>query len=68
MWVLMCREHWELLASFSCLCLRLAPPGLCLLSESRLTFHLQAAPDGAVSQRLCGHLRESWAMLEGENC
>ncbi|XP_076773177.1 tRNA (guanine-N(7)-)-methyltransferase non-catalytic subunit WDR4 isoform X2 [Arvicanthis niloticus] len=25
----------------------------------------QAAPDGAVSQRLCSRLRESWAMLEG---
>lgn len=25
----------------------------------------QAAPDDAVSQRLCSHLRESWAMLEG---
>lgn len=25
----------------------------------------QAAPDGAVSQRLRSHLRESWAMLEG---
>ncbi|XP_052019606.1 tRNA (guanine-N(7)-)-methyltransferase non-catalytic subunit WDR4 isoform X2 [Apodemus sylvaticus] len=25
----------------------------------------QAAPDGAVSQRLCSHLRECWAMLEG---
>lgn len=25
----------------------------------------QAAPDGAVSPRLCSHLRESWAMLEG---
>ncbi|GAB1300842.1 tRNA (guanine-N(7)-)-methyltransferase non-catalytic subunit WDR4 [Apodemus speciosus] len=25
----------------------------------------EAAPDGAVSQRLCSHLRESWAMLEG---
>lgn len=49
-------------------CLRLVPPGLCLLSLSpRLTFHLQAVPDGAVSQRLCSHLRESWAMLEGEN-
>ncbi|KAL1771794.1 tRNA (guanine-N(7)-)-methyltransferase non-catalytic subunit WDR4 isoform X1 [Sigmodon hispidus] len=25
----------------------------------------QAVPEGAVSQRLCSHLRESWAMLEG---
>ncbi|XP_051009340.1 tRNA (guanine-N(7)-)-methyltransferase non-catalytic subunit WDR4 [Acomys russatus] len=25
----------------------------------------QAAPESAVSQRLCSHLRESWAMLEG---
>ncbi|XP_028623801.1 tRNA (guanine-N(7)-)-methyltransferase non-catalytic subunit WDR4 isoform X1 [Grammomys surdaster] len=25
----------------------------------------QAVPDGAVSQRLCSHLHESWAMLEG---
>ncbi|XP_035307028.1 tRNA (guanine-N(7)-)-methyltransferase non-catalytic subunit WDR4 isoform X2 [Cricetulus griseus] len=25
----------------------------------------QAVPEGAVSRRLCSHLRESWAMLEG---
>ncbi|XP_028740894.1 tRNA (guanine-N(7)-)-methyltransferase non-catalytic subunit WDR4 [Peromyscus leucopus] len=25
----------------------------------------QAVPEGTVSQRLCSHLRESWAMLEG---
>ncbi|XP_055463181.1 tRNA (guanine-N(7)-)-methyltransferase non-catalytic subunit WDR4 [Psammomys obesus] len=25
----------------------------------------QAAPENAVSQRLCSHLRESWAMMEG---
>ncbi|XP_008825589.1 tRNA (guanine-N(7)-)-methyltransferase non-catalytic subunit WDR4 isoform X2 [Nannospalax galili] len=25
----------------------------------------QPAPEGAVSQRLCGHLRANWAMLEG---
>ena len=40
---------------------------LLALSESLLTCHLQAAPDGAVSPRLCSHLRESWAMLEGES-
>lgn len=32
-----------------------------------LTCHLQAVPEDAVSQRLGSHLRENWAMLEGEN-